>query len=95
MKKILIVLVILSIFVLSGCSISQEDCKEIAYKQVEEFEDIGYSKGLDKGIDIAEEEIKSIREQYTPREGCMILIIDDISARNICEGDKYYEELTV
>ena len=93
MKKGIIVLVLLSIIVLSGC-LTEKRCTQIAIKRAKQYRDLGYDQGLDKGIDIAEREIKSMREQYTPPEGCVFVILDEYSMKYICEGDEYYSELT-
>ena len=93
MKAKIIIGLICLLFLMVGCVSTYERCKDIAVKQSDSYRDLGYNEGLDKGIDIAEREIKSMRERYTPPEGCMILLMGNHVMNYICEGDDYYEVL--
>ena len=88
MKLVLTALIIIGLLVISGCY-QQPNIEKIA----KDWEAVGYVKGINKGIEVCENNYKPMLEQYRPREGCIILILDNYSMRYICEGDKYYNEL--
>ena len=93
MKMIIISLLIISLIVLSGCGLTEQKCKNIALSEAKEWEDLGYMKGMNRGIEICESDYKPMLEQFSPSKDCMILIMDDINMRYICkdtEGEEVY-----
>ena len=86
MKRIIRLICLLILILVSGCK-----TKSIGGLTNYEY---GYNQGLAKGVDICENNYKPMLEQYTPQEGCMILLLNEYTARNICEGDEYYKELS-
>ncbi|KKM74525.1 hypothetical protein LCGC14_1399500 [marine sediment metagenome] len=86
-----IILIVLTMF-LVGCSISQQDCKDIALKESKEWQDLGYGQGMSRGIDICEEQYKPMLEQYNPPEDCMILLREhtmQFVCKNLIGEEKY------
>ncbi len=62
-------------------------------KEAQDLVELDYNKGIDRGIEICEDDYKPKLEQYNPPENCMILILDKYMMRYICEDDEYYIEL--
>jgi hypothetical protein len=56
-------------------------------------DELGYIRGLDRGVTICEDNYKPMLAQYVPTENCMILIEDKYLMKYICKGDKFYSEL--
>ncbi len=80
--KIKIIVLLSFLILLVGCS--QPDLLKIT----KDWEKIGFNKGMNKGIEICENNYRPILEQFIPPDNCTILIIDKYSMKYICEGDK-------
>jgi len=91
----LLIGVLLIKFLVIPTGLSEESCKAVALEQAREWQDLGYSQGINRGIEICESSYKPMLEQYEPPEECMILIKDKYVMRFICQDDDYYEELNV
>ncbi len=85
--KAIIIIGICILIVLTGCY--QPDIEQIA----KDWEEVGYNKGVNRGIEICEDNYKPMLKQFEPLEGCMMLLKGNHIAQNICEGDEYYNAL--
>ena len=83
---------LIGLVVLSGC-ITAQQCKDIALDEAKEWQDLGRIQGIDRGMEICEDNYKPMLEQYIPSEDCVILVKNRYLIQYICEGDEYYEVL--
>lgn len=55
----------------------------------ESGKEIGYGEGVDRGVQICENNYKPMLKQFEPQENCILILFDKYTAKNICDQARY------
>jgi hypothetical protein len=103
-NKEVVILIIISagVFFVIGLAVGNwniDETRETYFREgwersAKNSDEIGYAQGVNKGIEICESSLKPMIRQFTPPKDCVIVVLDDIMMKYICEGDELFAELT-